>query len=62
MKNTNLLIGAGVLVAISVYLFKKDLGGRSVYEKMFPKEKKCVKYVTVNCAVAPCPPECVEYK
>lgn len=61
MNNKNLLIGAG-LIAIAVYLFKKDASGSSVYDEIFPKEKKCVKYTTVYCAVAPCPPECIEYK
>jgi hypothetical protein len=61
MKNKNLLIGAGV-IALAVYLFKEDSSGKSMYGKIFPKEKKCIKFVQPMCAVAPCPPTCVEYK
>ena len=61
MKNKNLLIGVGV-IAIAVYLFKKDSSGRSIYDEIFPKEKKCLKWTQVACVKAPCPPICQEYK
>ena len=61
MKNKSLLIGIGV-IAVAVYLFKKDSSGKSVYGKIFPKEKKCLKWTSVQCITAPCNPECSEYE
>lgn len=61
MKNKNLLIGAGA-IALAIYLFKKDSSGMSVYGKLFPREKKCLKYADIRCKKAPCNPMCVEYE
>lgn len=62
MKNTKLLIGAGI-VALAIYLFKKDSSGMNVYGKLFPKkEKKCLKWNQVQCITAPCPQQCEQYE
>jgi hypothetical protein len=49
MKNKNLLIGDGVVIA-----------GYLIWKKLQPK--KCLKWNQPMCAEAPCPPTCVEYE
>jgi hypothetical protein len=61
MNNKNILIGVGI-IALAVYLFKKDSSGRSMYGKIFPKEKKCLKWTQPQCITAPCNRECSEYE
>ena len=51
MKNKNLLIGAGVVIA-----------GYLIWKKLQPKEKICVKWVQPMCITSPCPKTCAEYK
>jgi len=53
MKNTNILIGAGVVIA-GYLIWKKS--------KSKPKQKKCLKWNQPNCKTAPCPPQCEQYE
>ena len=62
MKNKNLLIGIGV-IALAIYLFKKDSNGMSVSSKLIPsKPKKCLKWSQNICKQAPCNQDCIEYE
>jgi|LakMenE18May11ns_1017448.scaffolds.fasta_scaffold7777948_1 hypothetical protein len=49
MKNKNLLIGVGVIIA-----------GYLLWKKLQPK--KCVKWSQNQCITAPCPQTCEEYE
>jgi hypothetical protein len=51
MKNTNILIGAGVVIA-----------GYLLWKKLQPKEKTCVKWSENQCVRSPCTQTCEEYK
>jgi hypothetical protein len=49
MKNKNLLIGAGVVIA-----------GYLIWKKIQPK--KCLKWSNIQCITAPCNQTCEEYE